>query len=69
LVIQATSGLDYQLFFKRYIDGTQPLPVAGHFDLGKALWDFEFNPAKHDQHANLYLTLGITAVRANKGSY
>lgn len=67
--LQATSGLDYQLFFKRYIDGTQPLPVAGHFDLGKALWDFEFNPATHDQHANLYLTLGITAVRANKGSY
>ncbi|WP_372628119.1 hypothetical protein [Arsukibacterium sp.] len=65
IVLKATSGLDYRLFFKRYIDGTQPLPVAGYFDLGKALWDFEFNPAKHYQHANLYRALGITIINAN----
>lgn len=64
-VLKATSGLDYQLFFKHYINGTEPLPVAGYFDLGKALWDFEFNPAKHYQHAILYHTLGITIVKAN----
>lgn len=65
-VLKASTGLDYQQFFSRYIDGTEPLPVAEHFDLGKALWDFEFNPAKHYQHANLYHVLGISIVKANK---
>lgn len=62
-VLKATSGLDYQEFFKRYIEGTEPLPVAEHFNLGKALWDFEYNPAKRHQHAHLYHVLGITTVK------
>ncbi|MDP5135685.1 hypothetical protein ORJ04_06955 [Rheinheimera baltica] len=65
VVLKTTSGLDYKEFFKRYIDGIERIPVAEHFDLGKALWDFEFNPAKRHQHEYLYRALGITSVNNN----
>ena len=61
--IKAGSGLDYQVFFTRYIEGTDTMPVAQHFDLGKALWDFEFNPEQQHQHVYLYHTLGILTDR------
>ncbi|MCS4308486.1 putative metalloprotease with PDZ domain [Rheinheimera pacifica] len=57
--IKASTGLDYQVFFTRYIEGTETLPVVEHFDLGKALWDFEFNPEQQHHHVYLYHTLGI----------
>lgn len=57
--IRSTSGLDYQPFFARYIEGTDTIPVAEYFDLGKALWDFEFTPDAHSKHGNLYHSLGV----------
>lgn len=57
--IKQTSGLDYQSFFASYIDGTSIIPVAEYFDLGKALWDYEFNSKYQHKHRYLYFSLGV----------
>lgn len=57
--IKQSSGLDYQSFFARYIDGTSIIPVTEYFDLGKALWDFKFNAKYQYKHRYLYYSLGV----------
>lgn len=57
--IQESCNLDYSSFFKRYINGIEAMPVSEYFDLGKALWNYEFNSELLLQHRYLYQSLGV----------
>ncbi|RUO68443.1 hypothetical protein [Idiomarina ramblicola] len=52
-------SLDYSVFFERYIDGTEIMPVSEYFDVGKALWNYEFGSENIQQHRYLYQSLGL----------
>lgn len=52
-------GLEYAGFFRDHIDGVRTLPAASHFDIGAALWAWEFQTPGREVHETLYRTLGI----------
>ncbi len=57
--IRITTGLDYTNFFSKYVNGSEVIPVADYFDLGKALWSLQFNTKDKSKYSYLYETLGI----------
>ena len=58
--LKITTGIDYSDFFNHHVYGKQPIPVSNYFDLGKALWDYLWNPEEKLQHQILYKTLGFS---------
>jgi len=57
--LQQSTGLDYQDFFARYIDGKEKIPLAEYLDLGKAAWQLEFHQTPTDASKRLYQSIGI----------
>lgn len=57
--IKDSCELDYKVFFDRYVEGSAIMNVSDYFDLGKALWDYEFRAKQIQQHQYLYRSLGI----------
>lgn len=57
--LKATTGLDYSGFFSRYIEGTEKIPVATYFNLGRAAWELAFGEMPSAQSQLLYQTLGF----------
>ncbi len=62
--LKLTTGNDFSDFFKRYIEGSETIPVDAYFDIGKASWAYEFEKSSatskpNQTHNTLYQVLGI----------
>lgn len=62
--LKQSTGLDYQSFFNRHVQGTEKIPVAEYFDIGRAAWQLEFNESPSADAALLYQTLGCADARS-----
>ncbi|NRA62877.1 MAG: hypothetical protein HRU19_00255 [Pseudobacteriovorax sp.] len=59
--LKETTGFDYRQFFSRYISGTEVIPIADYFNLGKIIWTETFEQIHSRDHEYLFWTLGIRA--------
>ncbi len=57
--LKVTTGKDYSEFFKSYINGTQTIPIANYFNVGKAMWSTSFGQKIGERETILFKTLGF----------